>query len=341
MDQKSNFKVCVTGGEGFVGSWLIKKLLDKGYIVHTTLRPNLEDKSKVDLLKSLPGAETRLIFFEAEIYDPDTFENAIQGCDFVFHVATPLQHIEGYQYENVVEACVGAAKKIASFCVKSGTVKRLVYTASVLCASPIKEDASAGYKDSIDETCYTPLDHPLTCHNEYLRVYIESKMKSEKELLSYGSSGLEVVALALGVVAGDTNLPYSSTPVSVIGGLCQLTNNEYVYQTLRDTEEILGKLPLVHIDDVCEAHIFCMEKPSMTGRFFCTNIFVSSAEIASCLQQNYPEFHIKQEYLDVPKREIKWGGTKLEEKGFEYKYDLKMILDDSIKCGRKTGYLPQ
>lgn len=65
---------------------------------------------------------------------------------------------------------MGAAKKIASFCVKSGTVKRLIYTASVLCASPIKEDGSAGYKDSIDETCYTPLDHPLTCHNEHLRV---------------------------------------------------------------------------------------------------------------------------------------------------------------------------
>lgn len=43
----------------------------------------------------------------------------------------------------------------------------------------------------------------------------------------------------------------------------------------------------------------------------------------------------------MPKREIKWGGTKLAENGFEYKYDLQMILDDSIKCGRKSGYLPQ
>lgn len=46
-------------------------------------------------------------------------------------------------------------------------------------------------------------------------------------------------------------------------------------------------------------------------------------------------------YLDGPKREIKWGGTKLIEKGFEYKYDTQMILDDSIKCARRTGGLNQ
>ncbi|KAJ6670236.1 putative proteinD DEPENDENT EPIMERASE/DEHYDRATASE [Salix viminalis] len=88
---KSCTKVCVTGGSGYIGSWLVKKLLEKGYTVHVTLR-NLEDKSKVGLLKSLPNADTRLVLFQADIYNPNEFEEAIRGCGFVFHVATPMQH---------------------------------------------------------------------------------------------------------------------------------------------------------------------------------------------------------------------------------------------------------
>ncbi|KAJ4713897.1 Anthocyanidin reductase-like [Melia azedarach] len=313
----SGRRVCVTGGEGFVGSWLIKKLLDKGFTVHTTLRPNLE-QSKIHSRK------------------------AIRGCEYVFHVATAVQHTEGYQFKNIVEACVGAAEKIATFCVQSGTVKRLIYTSSVTCGSPLKEDGS-GYKDFMDETCWTPLHHPLTLSTGYLKEYIESKMKSEKEIMRIGkNNNMEVVALGLGMVAGDTDLPYSFIPISVMGCLCQIADNEFIYKSVRDTEELLGKIPFVHIDDVCEAHIFCMEKPSISGsRFFCTNVFISSSEMANYYQQNYPDVHIKQEYLDVPTKEaVKWGGTKLEEKGFVYKHDMKKVLDDSFNCGKRTAFLP-
>ncbi|KAA8516154.1 hypothetical protein F0562_019333 [Nyssa sinensis] len=66
---------------------------------------------------------------------------------------------------------------------------------------------------------------------------------------------------------------------------------------------------------------------------------VSAAEIANYYQQNYPEFHVKPEHLEGPKRAIEWGSTKLNERGFVYKHDIKMILDDCIKCARKMGDL--
>jgi hypothetical protein len=50
------------------------------------------DENKTALLKGLPGAAERLTLFEADIYDAATFEPAIQGCEFVFLVATPMMH---------------------------------------------------------------------------------------------------------------------------------------------------------------------------------------------------------------------------------------------------------
>ncbi|KAH7578035.1 hypothetical protein JRO89_XS01G0331500 [Xanthoceras sorbifolium] len=272
--EKSKCKVCVTGGA--------------------------DDRSKVDFLKSFPDADTRLVLFEADIYEP-----------------------------NKTEASIAAAKSIVMSCVRSRSVKRLIYTASVVSSSPLNEDGS-GFKDYIDETCWTPLNLSFAYTNSNLTI------------LSYGTNSdigeLEMVTLALGVVGGDTLLSY--TPLSLAMFISPLTNGEFTYQALRFLEELLGKLPIVHIDDVCEAHIFCMEQPSISGRFLCANSYVSSAEMANYYQQNYPELHVKQEYLNGPKREIKWGNTKLIKKGFEYKYDTKMILDDCINCARKNGDLP-
>ncbi|KAJ7962539.1 Anthocyanidin reductase-like [Quillaja saponaria] len=343
ITNSSSCKVCVTGGAGFIGSWLVKKLLDKGYTVHATLR-NLKDEARVDLLKSLPHANVRLVLFEADIYNKNEFDKAIQGCDFVFHVATPLQHHESSQYKNISEAAIGGVRNIAMACIESGTVKKLIYTASTVSASPLKEDGS-GYKDFMDETLWTSLNLPFSNNTDPRNTYTGSKTLAEKEILSYGNNGngggLEVVTLACGLVGGDMLFSSTSTLQTLSIFISQLTDNTDAYYTLRFLEDLDGKVPIVHVDDVCEAHIFCMENPSITGRYLCASSYVSTAEIANYYLQNYPEIHVKREYLDGPKREIKWASTKLIDKGFVYRYDTKMILDDCVKYARKMGYLQQ
>ncbi|KAL4384700.1 hypothetical protein GQ457_15G008860 [Hibiscus cannabinus] len=335
---------CVTGGSGYLGSWLVKKLLGKGYTVHATLR-NLDDKSKVGFLKSLPGADTKLVLFQADIYNPGDFEHAIKGCEFVFHVATPKQTADTQSSQEIIEASVSGGRSIAQSCLNSPTIKRLIYTASVLGASPLTKDGF-DVKSCVNETYWTHVDVASSHGRQYMRTYTISKTLAEKEALRYDGEAnanggkLEVVSLACGLVGGETLLP--SLPSSVAAMFSQLIGNSSTLAGLEYMEKLLGSVPMVHIDDVCEAHVFCMEKPSMAGRFICAAANPTLKQIAAHFRDNYPQYQIPEDYrvMGEEKEGLAWDNSKLVKMGFVYKYDMKKILDDSVNCGRRLATVP-
>ncbi|TYH58298.1 hypothetical protein ES332_D08G144400v1 [Gossypium tomentosum] len=339
MGKQASTKVCVTGGAGYIGSWLVKKLLEKGYTVHATLR-NLDDQLKVGLLKSLPGADTRLVLFQADIYKPYEFRYAIQGCEFVFHVATPQQTAgSSHSSQEIVEAAISGVRSIAESCIESQSVKRLIYTASMLASSPLTKDGF-NLKSCLNESNWTPSDIIFTHGFEYMRAYTISKTLAEKEALRYNENPgdeklLEVVTLTCGLVGGETLLPY--VPLSVEVMFSQLIGKPQTFGGLELMEEVMGSVPVVHIEDVCDAHIFCMEKPSMRGRFLCAAANPTIREMATYFLENESQYQMPEEFMGEEKKGIAYDSSKLVKLGFEYKYDMKKILDDSVKCGRRLG----
>lgn len=81
--------VCVTGGSGFIGSWLVRSLLERGYTVHATVK-NFQDEGETKHLLALDGEDTRLRLFQMDLLDPASIRRAVDGARGVFHLASPM-----------------------------------------------------------------------------------------------------------------------------------------------------------------------------------------------------------------------------------------------------------
>ncbi|RCV22128.1 hypothetical protein SETIT_4G195700v2 [Setaria italica] len=351
----SGVRVCITGGAVFIGSWLMRKLLEKCYIVHATLRNTGGGGGRIwggggvgswaageagaaaqgagEARGGVRGAgeagvaarrgegraaaAEQLRLFEADLVGAATFAPAIAGCQFVFLVATPYGlEAASSKYKSTAEAAVDAVRAILRQCEESKTVRRVIHIASLAAASQLKEpDAGAGaYKDFISESCWTPfnVDYPL--RSAHFDKYILSKLQSEQELLSYNageSPAFEAVTLPLGLVAGDTVL--RRAPETLEHAVSPVSRNELGFAFLRLLQRLLGSLPLVHVDDACDALVFCMERrASIAGRFLCAAAYPTSHDVAGHFASKFPHLDILEETEAVVVRaqraEDKLGG---------------------------------
>ena len=161
--------VLVTGGSGYIASWIIHDLLKAGKNVHTTVR-NKDKAGKYDhLIKISEKSSGHLTIFEADLLKEGSFENAMKDCEVVFHTASPFK-VEKIKdgYRELVKPALEGTKNVLQSAIKSDKVKRVVLTSSV----------AAVYGDGKDiinkDNGFTEADWNTT-HSESYQPYQYSK----------------------------------------------------------------------------------------------------------------------------------------------------------------------
>lgn len=185
--------VCVTGGTGFVGSYVIRALLDEGYRVRVLHRKS----SKKDALSGL-DYESAI----GDVLDSASLLKAFKDCERVFHVAAVADYWRA-DTSHLFKVNVEGTRNVLQAAQQSG-VKRVIFTSSA---------AAIGLPH--DET---PSDEsvPFNMPPEHFP-YGYSKVLAERIVQEFVTNGLDVVTLNPSVVigAGDLNMISGSYIVQV------------------------------------------------------------------------------------------------------------------------------
>ncbi|KAE9621073.1 hypothetical protein Lal_00018966 [Lupinus albus] len=336
-----NATYCVTGTNGYIGSWLVSALLQRGCIVHATVR----DPEKSTHLLSLWAGGERLRLFKADLNEEGSFDEAIKGCDGVFHVAASMkfnvdytqENIEDYVKTNILDPSIKGTLNLLKSCLKSISVKRVVLTSSI--STITAKDSNGKWKSIVDESCQVETDIVWNTKASGW-VYVLSKLLSEEAAYKFAKeNGIDLVSIITTTVGGPFFTTYVPASVKVL--LSPITGETELANILSAVNARMGSIASVHIEDICRAHIFLMENAKAEGKYICRSQTCSLSKLLNVLGKEYSNSNIKrtsEKNSDEVHCEI--SSKKLIDLGFSYKHGLEDIIHQSIKSCIDFGYLP-
>nr|BAJ08043.1 dihydroflavonol 4-reductase [Cyclamen graecum] len=319
--------VCVTGAAGFIGSWLVMRLLERGYTVRATVR-DPENMKKVKHLLDLPKAGTNLTLWKADLTEEGSFDEAIQGCSGVFHVATPMDFESQDPEKEVIKPTIDGVLSIIKSCAKAKTVKKLVFTSS---AGTVNVQATQ--KSVYDESDWSDLDF-IVAKKMTAWMYFVSKTLAELAAVEAAKeNNINFISIIPTLVVGPFIMP--TFPPSLITALSPITGNEAHYSIIKQGQ-------FVHLDDLCEAHIFLYEHPMGEGRYICSSHDTTIYGLANMMREKWPEYNVPTEFEGIDKdlKSVCFSSNKLTGLGFEFKNSLEDMFRGAIDTCREKGLLP-
>jgi nucleoside-diphosphate-sugar epimerase len=261
--------ILVTGGSGFIGTHSLLQLLAAGHQVRTTVR-SLKREGDVRAMLKEGGAEPRdrLSFYAADLENDAGWPEAVAGCDYVLHVASPLPpNVPKHEDELIVPAREGTLRVLRA--ARDAGVKRVVLTSSF---------AAIGYGQKERSTPFNEKDW-TDPNGADVAPYTKSKTLAERaawDFLAKEGGGLELSVVNPVGVFGPVLGPDYSTSILIV-------------QRMMD-----GSMPgcpqlyfgVVDVRDVADLHIRAMTHPAAKGERFlaCAGDFMSMLDIAKVLK---------------------------------------------------------
>ncbi|MAX09380.1 MAG: diaminohydroxyphosphoribosylaminopyrimidine deaminase [Candidatus Marinimicrobia bacterium] len=129
MDKQT---ILVTGGSGYIASWVIHYLLEDGHTVRATIRDK-SNQYKIEHLKDLEKKYSNSFeIFESDLLVDGSFDSAVDGCDIVMHTASPflMGGIKNPQ-KQLVDPALKGTRNVLDSVNRFPKVKRVVLTSSI------------------------------------------------------------------------------------------------------------------------------------------------------------------------------------------------------------------
>ncbi|MBL1226620.1 SDR family oxidoreductase [Enterococcus sp. BWR-S5] len=318
--------VLVTGGTGFVGMQIVLQLLKKGYKVKTTVRSLKSKERVIEVLKSHGVSMIEnLSFAKADLSKDDGWDAAMEGCDYVLSVASPVFFDIPEDENEVIRPAVEGIIRILKAANRSG-VKRVVMTSNF---GAVGFSKKKGAQVITTEEDWTDENEPG------LSVYEKSKLLAEKAAWSY-------------IETEGKQLEFATVnPVAIFGP--SLNNHvsgsfELLTNLLNGSTKRIADIPLniVDVRDVAELHIRAMVTPEAKGQRFIASADgqISMVEIAQLIRRERPELADKIPTRKLPNILIE-AGAMVNQHAREGKLFLDMNRNVSNEKAKKIlGWQP-
>ena len=315
--------VLVTGGSGFIGSFVVKELL-KHPVKKVVIYDNFTRGKKGNIDEQLKDPRCEIFPYGGDIRDIDILNKAFEGVDYVFHLAAMwLLHCKDFP-RTAFEVNTTGTFNILEACVNNG-IKKLIYSSS-----------ASVYGDALE----VPMteDHPFNNKN----FYGSTKISSEAMCTAFNDRyGLEVIGLRYMNVYGpgqDQHAAYS-------GVVPIMLNKIEANETPAINGDGSQAYDFIYVEDVAKSNINALESDVQVGFYNVgTEVQTSIKELCDTILE-LKKSDLKVTYVPYSADDARQfvqnriGSRKKaeEEIGFKYSYDLKSGLQKLIDWRIKKG----
>jgi dihydroflavonol-4-reductase len=305
--------VLVTGGSGFLGGWCLVKLLQHGYVVRTTVRDLIREAQVRAEVGSQEDVGDRLTVLAADLGSDDGWAQAVAGCDYVLHVASPFPPEQPKDPDELIVPARDGTLRVLRASLQAG-VKRIVVTSSVAAVRNARRDGSAPARE-LTEADWTDPDNPA------LTPYVRSKTIAELAAWDYmreQDAQDRLVTVQPGAIVGP-----------VLGA-----DRSYSLQTVE--RMLTGRMPgvphlgfsFIDVRDVAALEVAAMTAPDAAGqRLIAAGEFLWLGDVARILREQ-----LGADARKVPQRRIPDVLVRLIAR---FDPELRSVVGD---LGYKTTY---